>query len=107
VTKYVISNTLSEPLPWQNSILLPGDPATSVAALKEEPGPNLGIVGSAQLVSSLLAAKLIDRLVLLIHPLVLGQGHRLFDERGPGVNFELLDSLATSTGVIIANYQMS
>jgi dihydrofolate reductase len=107
VTKYVISNTLSEPLPWQNSILLPGDPATSVAALKEEPGPNLGIVGSAQLVSSLLAAKLIDRLVLLIHPLVLGQGHRLFDERGPGVNFEILDSLATSTGVIIANYQMS
>ena len=107
VTKYVVSNTLSEPLPWQNSILLPGDPATSVAALKEEPGPNLGIVGSAQLVSSLLAAKLIDRLVLLIHPLVLGQGHRLFDERGPGVNFELLDSLATSTGVIIANYQVS
>ena len=107
VTKYVVSNTLSEPLPWQNSILLPGDPATSVTALKDEPGPNLGIVGSAQLVSSLLAAKLIDRLVLLIHPLVLGQGHRLFDERGPGVNFELLDSLATSTGVIIANYQVS
>jgi dihydrofolate reductase len=106
VTKYVVSNTLSEPLPWQNSILLPGDPATSVTALKDEPGPNLGIVGSAQLVSSLLAAKLIDRLVLLIHPLVLGQGHRLFDERGPGVNFELLDSLATSTGVIIANYQV-
>jgi dihydrofolate reductase len=71
VTKYVVSNTLSEPLPWQNSILLPGDPAASVAALKEEPGPDLGIVGSAHLVSSLLAAKLIDRFVLLIHPLVL------------------------------------
>jgi dihydrofolate reductase len=106
VTKYVVSNTLSEPLPWQNSILLPGDPAASVAALKDEPGPDLGIVGSAQLVSSLLAAQLIDRLVLLIHPLVLGQGHRLFDQRGPGIDFELVDSLATSTGVIIANYQV-
>jgi dihydrofolate reductase len=106
VTKYVVSNTLSEPLPWQNSILLPGEPPASVAALKSEPGLDLGIVGSAQLVSSLLAAKLIDRLVLLIHPLVLGQGRRLFDEWGPGTDFELADSVATSTGVIIANYQV-
>jgi dihydrofolate reductase len=106
VTKYVVSNTLSEPLPWQNSILLPSDPASSVAALKAEPGPDLSVVGSAQLVRSLLAAKLIDRYLLLIHPLVLGQGRRLFDERGPGVDFELVDSLATSTGVIIATYQV-
>jgi dihydrofolate reductase len=106
VTKYVVSNTLSDPLPWQNSILLSGDPAASVGALKTEPGPDLGIVGSAQLVRSLLAAKLIDRLLLLMHPLVLGQGRRLFDERGPGVDFELVDSLATSKGVIIATYQL-
>jgi dihydrofolate reductase len=104
-TKYVISSTLSEPLPWENSILLPGDPATSVSRLKSESGPDLGIVGSAQLVKSLLAAKLIDRYTLLIHPLVLGQGHRLFDERGPGVDFELADSVVTSKGVIIATYQ--
>jgi dihydrofolate reductase len=107
VTKYVVSNTLSEPLPWQNSILLPGDAAASVGALKAESGPDLGIVGSVQLVGSLLAAKLIDWLVLLIHPLVLGQGHRLFAERGPGVDLELVDSLATSKGVIIATYQVS
>jgi dihydrofolate reductase len=107
VTKYVVSNTLTEPLPWQNSILLPGDAAASVGALKAESGPDLGIVGSVQLVGSLLAAKLIDRLVLLIHPLVLGQGHRLFAERGPGVDLELVDSLATSKGVIIATYQVS
>jgi dihydrofolate reductase len=106
VTKYVVSNTLSEPLPWQNSVLLSGDAADSVAALKAEPGPDLAIVGSAQLVSSLLPAKLIDRLVLLMHPLVLGQGHRLFDERGPGTDFELVDSLPTSKGVIIATYQV-
>lgn len=104
-TKYVVSSTLSEPLPWQNSILLPGDPAASVADLKSQPGPDLGIVGSAQLVRSLLAANLIDRYVLLIHPLVLGQGRRLFDERGPGVDFDLVDSVTTSKGVIIATYQ--
>jgi dihydrofolate reductase len=104
-TKYVISNTLSEPLPWENSILLPGNPADSVAEVKSEPGPDLGIVGSGQLVRSLFAAKLIDRYVLLIHPLVLGQGRRLFDDRGPGSDFELVDSLVTPKGVIITTYE--
>jgi dihydrofolate reductase len=104
-TKYVVSSTLSEPLSWENSILLRGDPAASVAEIKSQPGPDLGIVGSAQLVRSLLAANLIDRYVLLIHPLVLGQGRRLFDERGPGVDFDLVDSVITSKGVIIATYQ--
>jgi dihydrofolate reductase len=104
-TKYVISNTLSEPLPWENSILLPGNPADSVAEVKSEPGPDLGIVGSGQLVRSLFAAKLIDRYVLLIHPLVLGQGRRLFDDHGPGSDFELVDSLVTPKGVIITTYE--
>jgi dihydrofolate reductase len=103
-TKYVVSSTLSEPLPWQNSILLPGDAAVSVAKLKAEPGPDLGVVGSAQLVRSLLAGNLIDRYLLLIHPLVLGEGRRLFDERGPGVDFKLVDSVTTTKGVVIATY---
>jgi dihydrofolate reductase len=106
-TKYVVSATLSEPLPWENSILLTGDPAVTVADLKAESGPDLGIVGSGQLVRSLLAANLIDRYLLLIHPLVLGQGRRLFDERGPSVDFDLVDSVTTSKGVIIATYQPS
>jgi dihydrofolate reductase len=105
-TKYVVSTTLSEPLPWQNSILLSGDPATSVADLKSQSGPDLGVVGSAQLVRSLLRERLIDRYLLLIHPLVLGQGRRLFDDRGPEVDFELVDSVTTSKGVIIATYQL-
>jgi len=105
-TKYVVSSTLTEPLPWENSILLSGDPAVTVGAVKAETGPDLGIVGSGQLVRSLLAAGIIDRYLLLIHPLVLGQGRRLFDEAGLGVEFELVDSLATSTGVIIATYQV-
>jgi dihydrofolate reductase len=104
-TKYVVSSTLAEPLPWQNSILLPGDPAVSVAGLKAEPGPDLGIVGSARLVKSLLEVHLIDQCVLLIHPLVLGQGQRLFGERGPSVDFDLVDSVTTTKGVIIATYQ--
>jgi dihydrofolate reductase len=105
-TKYVVSSTLTEPLPWENSILLPGNPAVTVAELKADPGPDLGIVGSAQLVRSLLAANLVDRYLLLIHPLVLGQGRRLFDEQGPGVDFELVDSVTTSKGVIIATYAL-
>jgi len=104
-TKYVVSNTLTKPLPWENSILLPGDPAVSVAKLKAEAGPDVGIVGSAQLVRSLLRENLIDQYVLLIHPLVLGQGRRLFDDRGLGVDFELVDNVTTSKGVIIATYQ--
>jgi dihydrofolate reductase len=104
-TKYVVSTTLSEPLGWQNSILLSGDPAATVANLKSQSDADLGIVGSGHLVRSLLADGLIDRYVLLIHPLVLGQGRRLFNDRGPGVDLELIDSVTTSKGVIIATYQ--
>ena len=104
-TKYVVSSTLTEPLPWENSILLSGDPTASVAELKAESGPDLGVVGSGELVRSLLAAGLIDRYVLLIHPLVLGQGRRLFDDRGPGADLELVDSVTTSKGVIIGTYE--
>jgi dihydrofolate reductase len=104
-TKYVVSSTLTEPLPWENSILLSGDPTASVTKLKAESGPDLGIVGSGELVRSLLAAGLIDRYVLLIHPLVLGQGRRLFDDRGPGADLELVDSVTTSKGVIIGTYK--
>ena len=104
-TKYVVSTTLSEPLPWQNSILLSGDPSATVANLKSSSDADVGIVGSAHLVRSLLVDGLIDRYVLLIHPLVLGQGRRLFNERGPGVDLELIDSVTTSKGVIIATYQ--
>jgi dihydrofolate reductase len=104
-TKYVVSSTLSEPLAWENSILIPGDPAAGVAQIKSEPGPDLGIVGSAKLVRSLFAAKLIDRYVLLVHPLVLGQGRRLFDDRGPGGDLELVDNVVTTTGVIITTYE--
>ncbi|MEV0354433.1 dihydrofolate reductase family protein [Nocardia sp. NPDC050697] len=103
-TKYVASTTLPDVDAWQNSILLPGDAAESVAELKATPGNNLAIIGSAALVRSLHAAALIDRYTLLIHPLTLGTGTRLFDGAAPLTEFELTRSVTTATGVIIAHY---
>jgi dihydrofolate reductase len=103
-TKYVASRTLSEPLPWSNSILLEGDAAEAVAGLKREPGGDLVVLGSGELVRSLMERGLVDELVLLIHPLVLGQGRRLFADDGPDTALRLADSVQTSTGVVIATY---
>ena len=103
-TKYVVSTTLEDADAWQNSILLRGDAAGTVAELKARPGGDLGIVGSASLVRSLHAAALIDRYTLLICPLTLGSGTRLFDDPAPLTEFDLSGSVTTSTGVIIAQY---
>ena len=103
-TKYVISRTLEDADAWQSSILLRGDAAGTVAELKARPGGDLGIVGSASLVRSLHAAALIDRYTLLICPLTLGSGTRLFDDPGPLTEFDLTGSVTTTTGVIIAHY---
>ena len=102
--KLVASTTLKEPLPWQNSRLLEGDAVSAVAKLKEEPGEDLGILGSGELVRSLIRRDLIDEYVLLIHPLVLGSGQRLFPE-GPVARLELAETVTTTTGVVIATYR--
>jgi dihydrofolate reductase len=103
VQKYVASRTLSEPLPWSNSTLLEGDAADAVAELKRQPGENLGILGSGELIQSLMQRDLIDEWVLLIHPLVLGAGRRLFAE-GSSATLRLIETVPTTTGVIIATY---
>jgi dihydrofolate reductase len=103
-TKYVASRTLDSADAWQNSILLRGDAAGTVAGLKARPGGDLGIVGSASLVRSLHAAGLIDHYTLLICPLTLGAGTRLFEGPAPLTEFELTGSVATTKGVIIARY---
>src|SRR6266487_79244 len=72
IQKYVASTTLKEPLPWSNSTLLKGDAAQAVSQLKQQPGKDLLIMGSGELIQSLMRANLIDDYVLLIHPLVLG-----------------------------------
>jgi dihydrofolate reductase len=103
--KYVVSTTLAEPLPWQNSTLLTGDAADAIAALKQTEGPDLAVLGSGQLIQSLRRRDLIDEYILLIHPLVLGIGCRLFPDDGPEAELRLVDSVPTTTGVIIARYQ--
>jgi dihydrofolate reductase len=106
VQKYVASTTLTEPLPWQNSTLLEGDAADAVARLKSELDENLVVFGSGVLVRSLMARDLVDELVVLIHPLVLGSGRRLFPEAGSTPSdFQLIDSETTGTGVVIATYR--
>jgi dihydrofolate reductase len=102
--KYVASRTLTEPLPWQNSTLLRGDAAAAVAALKQEPGPGLLVMGSGELIQSLRPRGLVDEYVLMIHPVILGSGRRLFPEGAPA-DLHLAGSVSTATGVIIARYR--
>jgi len=102
--KFVASRTLEEPLPWVNSTLLKGDAAETVAGLKERTGKDLVVLGSGQLVRSLMRGNLVDEYILLIHPLVLGSGQRLFPDSGSSAALRLVDSKATTTGVLIATY---
>ena len=103
--KYVASTTLEEPLPWANSTLLKGDAADAVAGLKQQPGKDLVVLGSGELVRSLMRANLVDEYVLLIHPLVLRSGRRLFPDGGPFAALRLVDAKPTTTGVLVATYR--
>jgi dihydrofolate reductase len=103
--KYVASRTLTEPLPWVKSTLLDGDAADAVARLKQEPGLDLLVMGSGVLADSLMRRGLVDQYQLLIHPLVLGSGRRLFNDGVPRSALRLVNSVPTTTGVIIATYE--
>ncbi|WP_134727985.1 MULTISPECIES: dihydrofolate reductase family protein [Amycolatopsis] len=103
-TKYVVSTTLDNADAWQNSVLLRGSAVETVAELKALPGKDLSIIGSVSLVRALHAAGLVDRYTLLIHPLTLGRGARLFEGPAPLTEFSLDGSVATTTGVLIAHY---
>jgi dihydrofolate reductase len=100
--KYVVSTTLKD-VEWNNSKLLGGDLA-EVAKLKEEPGKDITISGSATLVRSLIREGLLDELRLMIHPVVVGHGRRLFED-GEQAAFELADSRTFETGVVYATYR--
>jgi dihydrofolate reductase len=102
--KYVASSNPATRLDWPNSTLLHGDIPAAVADLKETSGTNLVIMGSGVLIGSLMAADLIDEYLLMIHPLVLGSGRRLFAS-GTQASLRLVDSSTTSTGVLIATYE--
>ena len=105
IQKYVASRTLKEPLPWKNSTLLKGDAADAVGELKKKPGNDLVIMGSGVLIQSLMKRSLIDEYVLLIHPLILGAGRRLFTDGGAPASLKLTVSKTTDKGVIIATFK--
>lgn len=100
--KYVASTTLTEPLPWENSTLLT-DPAQQIPGLKRE--RDLVVMGSGALIQSLSRARLIDEYLLTIHPLLLGEGRRLFPAGCPYTKLTLTSARPATTGVIIAIYQ--
>jgi dihydrofolate reductase len=102
--KYVASRTLAEPLPWENSTLLQGDAAGAVAALKGQEGKDVVVLGSGDLLQTLIRRDLIYEYTLQIHPLVLGSGRRMFPE-GAFAKLRLVRSVTTTTGVVIATYQ--
>jgi len=103
--KYVCSKTLKEPLPWQNSLLLAGEAAETVPRLEKEPGPDLVVLGCGDLMQTLMRHRLVDAYVLLIHPLVLGRGRRLFKDEASRAELRLVKSVTTGTGVVIATYE--
>ncbi|WP_327090063.1 dihydrofolate reductase family protein [Nonomuraea sp. NBC_01738] len=102
--KLVVSTTLGD-VGWQNSALIDGDVIDALTALKRQPGKCINLSGSIGLTRALLAAGLIDRLRLLMHPIVLGTGQRLFPEGGAVVPLKLTRSVAFTTGVMDLTYQ--
>ena len=102
--KYVASTTLTEPLSWNNSSLLSPDVPTALRALKQEDGGDLHVVGSAQLVRGLLADDLVDELRLMIDPLVLGGGKRIFPQGGQLRRFRLVEHEFTNDGAMLTTY---
>jgi dihydrofolate reductase len=103
--KYVASQTLREPPPWPNSAPLHGDVADAVAQLKRRAGKDLHVMGSGVLIQTLMRHDLIDEYLLMIHPLVLGSGRRLFADGGTPAQLRLVDNAVSTTGVLIATYQ--
>jgi dihydrofolate reductase len=106
VPKFVVSGTLEEPLEWNNSTLIEGDEfAEGIAELKRQPGKDITTIGSGALFRSLLRDRLLDELRLMVHPIVLGIGKRLFEDGEERQALELVDSKTFATGVVYLTYE--
>jgi len=105
--KYVVSTTLDEVEwgEWDKPTLIKGNLAKEISKLKQQPGKNIGVSGSPTLVRSLLQENLLDELKLMVHPVIVGHGKRLFKEDGDLKKLQLVDSKVTGTGVAILTYQ--
>jgi len=102
--KYVVSTTLDQ-VEWKNSTLIRGNLAEEIEKLKQQSGKNIGVAGSPTLVESLLHQNLLDELTLMVHPVVVGNGKRLFKEGRELKRLRLVNSQTTSTGVVLLTYQ--
>ena len=102
--KYVASTTLTDPLEWQNSTVLQGDVAEAVAALKQANGADLHVIGSLELVKTLIEHDLVDEFRVMIDPLLVGGGKRVFRDDGVLRPLRLLEGQVTTTGAILATY---
>jgi dihydrofolate reductase len=103
--KFVVSTTLDNVDAWQNSTLINGDVMDGITHLKQQPGKDIGVTGSATLVQSLLEAGLLDELQLLVHPIVVGHGKRLFRDESKKTGLKLVEAKTFSTGVLALTYQ--
>lgn len=106
VEKFVASRTLKEPLEWQNSHLIVGPLEEFVAGLKERDGADIAVMGSISLVRQLLFAGLLDELTLMTHPVVAGNGRRLFEAGDPTTRLSLTDQYRTSKGNVVSTYSL-
>lgn len=104
VPKYVVSTTLDS-VDWNNSTLIQGSLAQAINRLKRQPGKNIGVAGSPTLVRSMLEEGLLDVLTLMIHPVIVGRGKRLFEQWSDLQRLALVDSTVTGSGVAILTYQ--
>ena len=108
VRKFVVSTTLEDNLEWNNSVLIGGSEANiveEIAELKRQPGKEITVLGSGVLVRSLLREGLLDELTLMVHPIVLGSGKRLFDDDGARRSLELVDATTFGSGVVALVYR--
>jgi dihydrofolate reductase len=101
--KYVVSSTLTK-AEWNNTTILTGNSADEVTKLKQQPGQNILVFGSGRLVTSLLRFHVLDELRLVVSPVVLGGGERLFKEGEPQ-GLKLIDARSFSSGVVVLAYQ--
>jgi dihydrofolate reductase len=102
--KYVVSNSLTDPLPWPNSTVLAGNVVDAVAELRSRPGRELHVMGSGQLIEMLMAHQLVDEFLLIIFPVVVGGGRRLFSG-AVCLELDLADAQTTRSGALIATYR--
>ncbi|MEO8395011.1 MAG: dihydrofolate reductase family protein [Chloroflexota bacterium] len=103
--KYVVSTTLKEPLAWENSSLIKKDVPEAITKLKAQQEKDLMVMGSGELIQTLMKHNLVDLYILLIHPLVLGSGRKLFPDDGTFATLQFVDSKPTPKGVIAATYK--